>query len=119
MHVATGHIVYAYIRQGSSLQMCDNGSAVTALGTPFVNDMSRYAAINAHHVREQVGLEEFKIISVSADVMLADCMTKALDSRQACQRVQDALCRKRGKLHEASRGSVVNPWYSCKACMLH
>jgi hypothetical protein len=58
--------------------MCDNRSAVTILGTPVVNDKSRYAAINAHYVRERVALEELKIVSVSTDVMLADCMTKAL-----------------------------------------
>jgi hypothetical protein len=104
MHVATGHIVHAYIRQGSSLQMYDNESAVTALGTPVVNDKSRYAAINAHHVHERVALEEFKIVSVSTDVMLADCMTKALDSRQACERVQDALCRKRGSCMKLQGG---------------
>jgi hypothetical protein len=58
--------------------MCDNRSAVTILGTPVVNDKSRYASINAHYVRERVALEELKIVSVSTDVMLADCMTKAL-----------------------------------------
>jgi hypothetical protein len=58
--------------------MCDNRSAVNILGTPVVNDKSRYAAINAHYVRERVTLEEVKIVSVSTDEMLADCMTKAL-----------------------------------------
>jgi hypothetical protein len=58
--------------------MCDNRSAVHILGTPVVNDKSRYAAINAHYVRERVTLEEIKIVPVPTHEMLADCMTKAL-----------------------------------------
>jgi hypothetical protein len=58
--------------------MCDNQRAVNILGTPVVNDKSRYAAINAHFVRERAALEEIKIVYVPTDEMLADCMTKAL-----------------------------------------
>jgi transposase InsO family protein len=58
--------------------MCDNQSAVNILGTPVVNDKSRYAAINAHFVRERAALEEIKIVYVPTGEMLADCMTKAL-----------------------------------------
>jgi Reverse transcriptase (RNA-dependent DNA polymerase) len=63
---------------GPTPLMCDNESACSILEKPVVNDRSRYAAINAHYVRERVGLGEIKIVPVSTDVMLADCMTKAL-----------------------------------------
>jgi hypothetical protein len=52
--------------------------AVTILGKPVVNDTSCYAAIQALYVRECVAPEDLKIVSVSIDVMFADCMTKAL-----------------------------------------
>jgi hypothetical protein len=58
--------------------MCDNESAINILGTPVINDKSRYAATSAHYVRERVALEEIKIVYVPTDEMLADCMTKAL-----------------------------------------
>jgi hypothetical protein len=58
--------------------MCDNESACSILEKPVGNDRSRYAAVNAHYVRERVKLQEIKIVPVSTDVMLADCMTKAL-----------------------------------------
>jgi hypothetical protein len=56
----------------------DNRSANNILGTPVVTDKSRYAAINAHYVRERVTLDEINIVPVTADEMLADCTTKAL-----------------------------------------
>jgi hypothetical protein len=59
---------------------CDNRRANNILGTPVVTDKSRYAAINAHYVRERVTLEEINIVPVTADEMLADCTTKVLTS---------------------------------------
>jgi hypothetical protein len=52
--------------------------AVTILGKPVVYDTSRYAAIDAPYVRECVAPEDLKMVTVSVDVMFADCMTKAL-----------------------------------------
>ena len=67
----------SYNLEATSL-MCDNASACSILNQPIVNDKSRYAAINAHYVRERVALREIDIVSVPTDRMLADCMTKAL-----------------------------------------
>jgi hypothetical protein len=58
--------------------MCDNDSSIHIMGTPVVNDKSRYAAVNAHYVRERVANQEIEICYVPTDEMLADCMTKAL-----------------------------------------
>jgi hypothetical protein len=63
---------------GPTPLMSDNASACSILDKPVVNDRSRYAAVNAHYVRERVRLEEVKIVQVSTEEMLADCMTKAL-----------------------------------------
>jgi hypothetical protein len=63
---------------GPTPLMCDNESACSILEKPVVNDRSRYAAVNAHYVRERVSLQEIKIVSARTDEMIADCMTKAL-----------------------------------------
>jgi hypothetical protein len=63
---------------GSTPLMCDNESACSILEKPVVNDRSRYAAVNAHYVRERVNLGEVKIVSARTADMLADCLTKAL-----------------------------------------
>jgi hypothetical protein len=63
---------------GPTPLMCDNESACSILEKPVINDRSRYAAVNAHYVRERVSLQEIKIVSARTDEMLADCMTKAL-----------------------------------------
>jgi hypothetical protein len=56
--------------------MCDNESACSILDKPVANDRSRYAAVNAHYVRERVYLGEVQIVSARTAEMLADCMTK-------------------------------------------
>jgi hypothetical protein len=63
---------------GPTPLMCDNESACSILDKPVVNDRSRYAAVNAHYVRERVYLGEVKIVSARTAEMRADCMTKAL-----------------------------------------
>ena len=63
---------------GPTPLMCDSESACNIIDKPVINDRSRYAAINAHYVRERVTLEEVKIVSARTDDMLADCMTKPL-----------------------------------------
>jgi hypothetical protein len=58
--------------------MCDNESACSILDKPVVNDRSRYAAVNAHYVRERVYLGEVEIVSARTAEMRADCMATAL-----------------------------------------
>lgn len=58
--------------------MCDNRSACVILQKPIVNDMSRYARVNAHYVRERIDLGELEVVSAKTDEMIADVMTKAL-----------------------------------------
>jgi Reverse transcriptase (RNA-dependent DNA polymerase) len=63
---------------GATPLMCDNESAANIVRNPVVNDKSKYAELHAHYVRERVDRGEIKVINVSTEVMVADCMTKAL-----------------------------------------
>jgi hypothetical protein len=76
---------------GSTPLMCDNESAVHIVRNPVVNDKSKHAEIHAHYARERVDREEIKMISVSTEEMVADCMTKALTPQKhvlACEQLQ-------------------------------
>jgi hypothetical protein len=82
---------------GPTPLMCDNESACNILEKPVINDRSRYAAVNAHYVRERVSLQEIKIVSARTDEMIADCMTKALTPDKhlaACKMLGLADCDK-------------------------
>lgn len=68
--------------------MCDSVSASVIIRNPVVNDKSKYAEVHAHYVRERVERGEIVVREVSTDMMVADCMTKALSPQkhsQACE----------------------------------
>lgn len=67
---------------GPAPLLCDNESAVHIVKNPVVNDRSKYAELHAHYVRERADRGEVKVISVSTDAMVADCMTKALSPQK-------------------------------------
>ncbi|XP_050211318.1 uncharacterized mitochondrial protein AtMg00810-like [Mercurialis annua] len=57
---------------------CDNLSAISLAHNPVLHERSKHIAIDCHLIREKIAAGVIKLLPVTTDNQLADCLTKAL-----------------------------------------